>query len=295
MAWKKLLYLAQPYPDNYTDPCFLSQIKRNTTVAKYSYWHLVDHFSLIVLHLATVVLVELTFLGIYDRGWDPVVPMVIAAAGVVVGMVAWDTVTGKKAALLTKNSPKIKVDKWNTVRSVLVVILIVLVLSPVLKSLTRSTSSDSIWALSLILCLFNMLCHDYAMDPHLAAYRPILSTNLSLLNALVLASRLSSSLHVFCFVVFAAVVNILVPLFDVGIRRSNPNSRLHHIVLFLFYLAVCVATTYLFGPGLMLVWLMTIAGIALMLPAYFLWVQQYKNELQGPWDPAKPIIRRQDS
>jgi phosphatidylinositol glycan class C protein len=294
MAWKKLLYLAQPYPDNYTDPCFLSQIKRNTTVAKYSYWHLVDHFSLIVLHLATIVLVELTFIGIYDRGWDPVVPVVIAAAGVLVGMVAWDRVTGQKTALFAQNSPKPKVDQWTTLRSALVVVLIVLVLSPVLKSLTRSTSSDSIWALSLILCLFNMLCHDYAMDPHLAPYRPILSTNLSLLNALVLASRLSSSLHVFCFVVFAAVINILVPLYDVGIRRRNPASPLHKIVLFVFCSAVCVATTYLFGPGLVLVWLVTMAGIALMLPAYFLWVQQYKNELQGPWDPAKPIIHRQD-
>lgn len=294
MAWKKLLYLAQPYPDNYTDPCFLSQIKRNTTVAKYSYWHLVDHFSLIVLHLATIVLVELTFIGIYDRGWDPVVPVVIAAAGVLVGMVAWDRVTGQKTALFAQNSPKPKVDQWTTLRSALVVVLIVLVLSPVLKSLTRSTSSDSIWALSLILCLFNMLCHDYAMDPHLAPYRPILSTNLSLLNALVLASRLSSSLHVFCFVVFAAVINILVPLYDVGIRRRNPASLLHKIVLFVFCSAVCVATTYLFGPGLVLVWLVTMAGIALMLPAYFLWVQQYKNELQGPWDPAKPIIHRQD-
>ena len=294
MAWKKLLYLAQPYPDNYTDPCFLSQIKRNTTVAKYSYWHLVDHFSLIVLHLATIVLVELTFIGIYDRGWDPVVPVVIAAAGVLVGMVAWDRVTGQKTALFAQNSPKPKVDQWTTLRSALVVVLIVLVLSPVLKSLTRSTSSDSIWALSLILCLFNMLCHDYAMDPHLAPYRPILSTNLSLLNALVLASRLSSSLHVFCFIVFAAVINILVPLYDVGIRRRNPASPLHKIVLFVFCSAVCVATTYLFGPGLVLVWLVTMAGIALMLPAYFLWVQQYKNELQGPWDPAKPIIHRQD-
>lgn len=294
MAWKKLLYLAQPYPDNYTDPCFLSQIKRNTTVAKYSYWHLVDHFSLIVLHLATIVLVELTFIGIYDRGWDPVVPVVIAAAGVLVGMVAWDRVTGQKTALFAQNSPKPKVDQWTTLRSALVVVLIVLVLSPVLKSLTRSTSSDSIWALSLILCLFNMLCHDYAMDPHLAPYRPILSTNLSLLNALVLASRLSSSLHVFCFVVFAAVINILVPLYDVGIRRRNPASLLHKIVVFVFCSAVCVATTYLFGPGLVLVWLVTMAGIALMLPAYFLWVQQYKNELQGPWDPAKPIIHRQD-
>ncbi|RLV86513.1 Phosphatidylinositol N-acetylglucosaminyltransferase subunit C [Meyerozyma sp. JA9] len=294
MAWKKLLYLAQPYPDNYTDPCFLSQIKRNTTVAKYSYWHLVDHFSLIVLHLATIVLVELTFIGIYDRGWDPVVPVVIAAAGVLVGMVAWDRVTGQQTASFAQNSPKPKVDQWTTLRSALVVVLIVLVLSPVLKSLTRSTSSDSIWALSLILCLFNMLCHDYAMDPHSAPYRPILSTNLSLSNALVLASRLSSSLHVFCFVVFAAVINILVPLYDVGIRRRNPASPLHNIVLFVFCSAVFVATTYLFGPGLVLVWLVTMAGIALMLPAYFLWVQQYKNELQGPWDPAKPIIHRQD-
>lgn len=283
MVWKKLLYLEQPYPDNYTHPGFLSQIKRNTTVAKYSYWHLVNHFSLIVLHLANVVVVELTFIGIYDNHWDPVVPMVIAAVAVVFGMALWDK-------LGEKSDGRSTLETWNTVRSLLVVILIVLVLSPVLKSLTRSTSSDSIWALSLILCGFNMVCHDYAMDPHLDAYKPILSTNLSLLNALVLASRLSSSLHVFCFVLFAAVVNILVPLFDVAVRRSKRYLLLHHGILFMLYSAVCIITYRLFGTGLLLVWLMTIAAIAFLLPAYFIRVQKYKNELQGPWDPAKPIF-----
>lgn len=287
MAWKRLLYLSQPYPDNYTDAYFLAQIKRNTTVAKYSYWRLVDHFSLIVYHLATVLLVELTFIGIYDRNWDPLVPLGVAAFGVVAGTVAWDVAGGKNTS-----GPKIEI--WNTGRSVLVVILIVLVISPVLKSLTRSTSSDSIWALSVILCVFNMLCHDYAMDPHSGPYRPILSTNLSLLNALVLASRLSSSLHVFCFVVFAAVVNILVLLFDVRVRHSHPTSWLHWSLLGLFCFAVGVAITHLFGPGLLLVWLLAMVAIAFWLPAYFLWVQQYKNELQGPWDTAKPIIHRLD-
>lgn len=75
--WKKLLYLKQPYPDNYTDVSFLSQLKRNTTVAKYSYFQLVDDFILIVFYISCILLVDLMFIGIYAKGWDPVRPTVL--------------------------------------------------------------------------------------------------------------------------------------------------------------------------------------------------------------------------
>lgn len=43
--------------------------------------------------------------------------------------------------------------------------------------------------------------------------------------------------------------------------------------------------------NLFLIYLSGQIGILFCLPGYFLFLQKYKNELQGPWDPAKPIIK----
>ncbi len=97
-------------------------------------------------------------------------PMVLAA-GVVVGMVAWDTVTVKNAPPDQKLAKLRRQVEHGAVSSR--GHSYCSLLPPVLKSLTRSTSSDSI----LILC-----CSIYAMiamDPHLAAMPTHLSTNLS--------------------------------------------------------------------------------------------------------------------
>lgn len=40
-------------------------------------------------------------------------------------------------------------------------VLTLLGLSPILKTLTADTSDDSIWALSVVLFLGNLLLHDY--------------------------------------------------------------------------------------------------------------------------------------
>lgn len=206
--WKKLLYLQQPYPDNYTDKSFLSQLKKTNSITKYPYQSLVEDFSLIAFYMSCILLVNLVFVGIYVEQWDSIALTLVT------------TTISFFAFLVIKNSSM-------NIKSLMVITFILLILSPILKSLTKSTSSDSIWAISFMLCLANAIFHEYSVQ---TSYRPILSTNISLSNAIVLASRLNSTLAAFAFVLFAVEINILLPLYDVKIRLLG-YKHLHYILM----------------------------------------------------------------
>lgn len=267
-GWKKLLYLQQPYPDNYTDISFLSQLKRNTTVTKYSYGKLVEDFSLIIFHLSSLFMVILVFAGIYLYQWKIIHAVAFSSILTIVGLIA---------------------KEKSNLKSYLIFIFMLLILSPVLKSLTRSTSSDSIWALSCLLFLANTVLHDYAMNGR--QYRPILSTNISLSNAIVLASRLNTNSQVFLFVLFAIQINILFPLFNFNLRLAR-HYIIHYGMFLTIFLIDCVLFYTLLGFKVMLFWGACSIAIMFVLPVYYLFLQKYKNELQGPWDIAKPILNK---
>lgn len=276
-GWKKLLYLKQPYPDNYTDESFLSQLKRNETVTKVSYFKVVKDFSLIVFHVNNLVFVILLFTGIYHYKWDPIYITLGSSLVSILGYVIW---------MFNFN----KNHQINSLKLFILIIFVLSILSPVLKSLTRSTSSDSIWSISFLLTFSNIIFHDYAMIPS-KYYKPVVSTNISLSNALVLASRLSSTYEVFCFIVLSIQFNILVPLFDFSLRKHLDNG-IWHWMLF----GTMVSSGYYLcyewlDIKITMLWVLTHVTIMFLLPAYFVFLQRYKNELLGPWDIAKPVIR----
>ncbi|CAK9437301.1 uncharacterized protein LODBEIA_P16790 [Lodderomyces beijingensis] len=273
--WRKLLYVKQPYADNYTDSSFLSQLKRNTTVAKYSYWQLVDDFSQIVFYISCILIVILMFIGIYEKKWDPVVPTMTSTSILIPGF----------TALKYRASEGAVSSSISSIRSYVLIAVILLIASPILKSLTRSTSSDSIWAISSMLCIANTLFYEYSTGK---VYRPIISTNISLSNAIVLASRLANTMEVFLFILFAIQVNILVPLFDASLRNTKRLTIFHHIVMVIVFSLASMWMWKLLNFKFLLYWLLSVIVIMLVMPAYFLSLQQYKDELQGPWDIARP-------
>ncbi|KAF5209040.1 hypothetical protein E0198_004954 [Clavispora lusitaniae] len=271
VRWKKLLYLRQPYPDNYTDASFLDQLKRNSTVAKYSYRKLFADFSVCSLYGSLLLLVNVNFTAIYSDLWRPPAPTLLASAFSLLVLLA-DVVTGRR----------------HKFKAYAVLLSILLLVSPVLRSLTESTSSDSIWALSCFLTCLNAACHKYALDPT-QPYHSILSTNLSFANGIVLASRLSSSTSVFCFLVFSIEVSVLMPVFDYRLRQ---NSQAAHYVLLAVVMFIVSSMLYVVHGALMVfLYLLGIVFVSVFLPLYFVFLQKYKNELQGPWDTAKPILK----
>lgn len=156
-------------------------------------------------------------------------------------------------------SPRVQ-SRLKTVKSALLIYSTLLGLSPILKSLTRSTSSDSIWALATWLLIINIFFFDYAglyippkpqrarkseqkvlrqksssghtvlASSHATSgsappFPSSLSTNAALMASTVLASRLPSITHVFSLTVFSIEVFGLFPVFCRHLRHRSWNGH----------------------------------------------------------------------
>lgn len=296
VPWRKLLYIQQPYPDNYTDQSFLSQLKRNSTVSRYSYLQLIRDFSLISFHVTTLTISYIVFFGIYQYNWDATVP---ASIGTLVSLILYVWYTEFEG---------LKAERLGGFKSAIFIMVALLTLSPVLKSLSESTSSDSIWSLSVWLSVGNLVFMEYKFDLNVEKEKdtkkvskkktsskkdikfanPLLPTNILIANIIVLASRLTTTSQVFSFILFSFQLHSLFPIFDLWLRYNF--IQLHWILQITVTSITTVIVWSMTGTMVVCLWLFGHFAVACIGPWYFLMLQKYKDELQGPWDTAKPIV-----
>jgi len=198
----------------------------------------------------------------------------------------------------------------STAKSALLIYFTLLGLSPILKSLTKSTSSDSIWAMSFLLFTVNIFFFDYGSPPSTNSGNKnipaSLSTNAALMASTVLASRLPSTGQVFSLTLFSIEVFGLFPVFR---RYSRQRSWRGHVTLTTLLVVGAGGGVGLIlgkpgdGEGILdFPWKSGILGTIIGVLAtglamggcswWLIGLQKYKNEIHGPWDPARPIIRR---
>lgn len=190
--------------------------------------------------------------------------------------------------------------RLSTLKSAFMIYSSLLGLSPILKSLTSSTAPDSIWALSCWLLFMNIFSFDYGTGEGAGAttkFPASLSTNAAVMASTVLASRLSSTTHVFSLMLFSIEVFGLFPIFR---RQLRQQSWTGHVILTLaLVISAGGAVPLALGGGLTSAIIGSILGsilTALSMGGCSWWLislQKYKNVVIGPWDPARPIIRRQ--
>ena len=180
-----------------------------------------------------------------------------------------------------------------TLKSGVLISSILLGLSPILKSLTRSTSSDSIWAMCLCLLLTNIISFDYSSQgPNHPAS---LSTNAALMASTVLASRLPSTGQVFSLTVLSIEVFGLFPVLR---RYTRERPSVHAVLTALLVLGAGAGTGIVAGrrgavrDGVVGMGVgAVVAGLAMGGCSWWLiGLQKYKNEINGPWDAARPVI-----
>ncbi|PYH47811.1 phosphatidylinositol N-acetylglucosaminyltransferase [Aspergillus saccharolyticus JOP 1030-1] len=189
-------------------------------------------------------------------------------------------------------------QRLSTVKSAFLIYFALLGLSPILKSLTKSTASDSIWAMSCWLLIMNIFSFDYGSGEGAGAtkFPASLSTNAAVMASTVLASRLPSTTHVFSLMLFSMEVFGLFPIFR---RQLRHVSWTGHVLLTLTLVLVAGGAV---GITLRGGWAAFVVGsilgsilTALAMGGCSWWLislQKYKNVVTGPWDPARPIIRR---
>jgi phosphatidylinositol N-acetylglucosaminyltransferase subunit C len=200
--------------------------------------------------------------------------------------------------------------RMNTIKSAILIYFTLLGLSPILKSLTQSTSSDSIWAMSFWLLAINIFFFDYSGAWVGVNKFPVasLSTNAALMASTVLASRLPSTGQVFSLTLFSIEVFGLFPVFR---RYARHRSWRYHVILTLLLVLGagggvgmilgaadcdaprgCENQPWPWASGVLgMLVACVIAAVAMGGCSWWLiGLQKYKNEIYGPWDPARPII-----
>ncbi|TQN69750.1 Phosphatidylinositol N-acetylglucosaminyltransferase GPI2 subunit [Colletotrichum shisoi] len=191
-------------------------------------------------------------------------------------------------------------QRLSTVKSAILIYSTLLGLSPILKSLTKSTSPDSIWAMSFWLLTINIFFFDYSGGVRVSIPAS-LSTNAALMASTVLASQLPSTGQVFSLTLFSIEVFGLFPVFR---RYARHQSRAYHHAMTVFLVLGAGAGVGMIvgddGSACCWPWKSVVAGmvVSVLIAAiamggcswWLIGLQKYKNEIYGPWDPARPII-----
>ncbi|KAI0020054.1 phosphatidylinositol N-acetylglucosaminyltransferase-domain-containing protein [Xylariomycetidae sp. FL0641] len=189
--------------------------------------------------------------------------------------------------------------RLSTIKSAILIYFTLLGLSPILKSLTRSTSSDSIWAMSFWLLAINIFFYDYSSGVGVK-FPASLSTNAALMASTVLASRLPSTGQVFSLTLFSIEVFGLFPVFR---RYARHQSWRYHLALsIMLVIGAGAGVGFVLGgdkdgpwpwkSGLLGVLVAALIAIVAMggCSWWLISLQKYKNAINGPWDQARPII-----
>ncbi|KAK2032911.1 phosphatidylinositol N-acetylglucosaminyltransferase [Colletotrichum zoysiae] len=195
-------------------------------------------------------------------------------------------------------------QRLSTVKSAILIYSTLLGLSPILKSLTKSTSPDSIWAMSFWLLTINIFFFDYSGGVRVNIPAS-LSTNAALMASTVLASRLPSTGQVFSLTLFSIEVFGLFPVFRRYARHRS--SAYNYAMTALLVLGAGAGVGVIMGDdgsGAAAAggwpWKSAVAGmvVSVLISAvamggcswWLIGLQKYKNEIYGPWDQARPII-----
>lgn len=173
-------------PDNYTDEkTFLDHLQRNPRLRPYEFWSLMADTTIIVQHLASVAIFCCCFVAIIQGNVSPLSVVGWATLCTLLAWVLWDHWQGQNleaTASSTENSTGAEEDlvsrsesvpsppsryqqRISTIKSAVLIYAALLGLSPILKSLTKSTTSDSIWAMSTWLLMMNVAFFDYSSGP----------------------------------------------------------------------------------------------------------------------------------
>ncbi|KAF9270237.1 phosphatidylinositol N-acetylglucosaminyltransferase [Marasmius fiardii PR-910] len=285
--WQKALWRSQPFPDNHIPKgAFLSSLKKNLNFTPYNFQSLVFLSCAITQQLDVTFLFLNVFIRLKDRSLDARVLILYTLALFITGYASWELLQYYPQFPNRNNEDRIK-----NLKSSILISLALMSLSPVLRTLTAATSSDSIWALSAFLFSLNLLLANYGTSKSTVqaqeSLTSVLSINAAISASVVLASRLSNDLAVFSLILFSVQTFVLFPFLRRRIQVASPRIQVFLTLILsalAFYVSWSLSSTFAFILAFVL------ASVTFLAPMTLVWAQRYKNEIRGPWDAAVPKV-----
>lgn len=274
MPWQKILWERQPFPDNYVDQRFLEELRRNEGIRQYRFWAVVKEAGLVGQQLSCVAIFITLWLYMEQSQLSPEALLWTSLLCALLGY-------GLYQALRSPPEPGYEPrTRLADLQSAVIFLSFTFGFSPVLKTLTESVSTDTVYAMSAIMLLAHLMSFPYAQPSPPGS----LSLNAALFASVCLASRLPGALHTFAMLSCALLVFALWPCLLQRIRENAPSQ----------FAGVCVGVCIGGVVGLGSQWLggavllaLALGSVTLLCPLLLVRLQRHKDNIQGPWDEAE--------
>ncbi|XP_061682308.1 phosphatidylinositol N-acetylglucosaminyltransferase subunit C isoform X3 [Syngnathoides biaculeatus] len=274
VAWRKVLWERQPYPDNYVDRRFLEELRRNEGLRQYRYWAVVQEAGLVGEQLSCVAIFITLWLYMEEGLLSPETLLVISLASSLLGYGLYQALASQAQPVLQPRT------RLADLQSAAIFLAFIFGFSPVLKTLTESVSTDTVYAMSAIMLLAHLVSFPYAYP----STPGCLSLNAALFASVCLASRLPGTLHTFTMLSCALMVFALWPCLLGQVKDRAPR----------YFAAVCAGVCAAGVGGLASRWpvgaailALALVSVMLMCPWLLVRLQRHKDNIHGPWDEAE--------
>ncbi|BFZ06030.1 hypothetical protein BsWGS_09069 [Bradybaena similaris] len=275
--WRKILYEKQDYADNYVDASFLNELRKNLFVRAYDYQTLIVESTCITQQLTSIALFITMFFCMEDHSVSPQAFWVLASLLTICGY------TSNMMMLKYQGSKITKELFFGHLKTCLLFQGFSAALSPLLVSLTETISTDTIYAMTTIMLLANLLFYHYQSSEE--SVPGALSLNAAVFASVCLASRLHTPWHAFTTVTTSFELFALWPLFRRNLKAWNQTTHVIFTVMLTCVCVVCLGTKTFVGAVL---YTLVVLFVTCICPIWLYRLQPHKNNIYGPWDEATP-------
>ncbi|XP_037818339.1 phosphatidylinositol N-acetylglucosaminyltransferase subunit C [Lucilia sericata] len=262
-VWRKNLYENEDYPDNYTDPTFLKDLKTNLHVQFYTLNEVIQGVTVLNNQISCITAFLIIFYAMYSERASPTEILWPSFLMTIVGYIYFR----RKHLNLT-----IVVEDSKTL---LAVLLFGYLFAPILHTLTDAVSTDTIFSMTFIVMFLNLIFCDYGLS--VAMVSKTISLNAAIFGSICLASRLSTSYHAFVLLVEAAIFFALYPIVTKEYWR-------YYMLLPIF--VACSYCLYFISVNVLWIYVSVTLFINILCPCIFVIQQRHKHNIHGPWDEA---------
>lgn len=290
VVWKKGLYERQPFEDNYVDPVnFLQELKKNSNVKAYQYSDIVKDTFVIVQQISFIVVFVYMFAQIVS---DKIalstmfaIDITILVGGAICYALLRQELQGAGAAAGAAAAPDLMTMMQYGQQAILFSSVVVL-LSPIFQTLTVSYTDDTIWALGITAMFMHLLLTDYAyLNAVKAKYEQGVGVNAATFGSILLASRIQSPLYGAALIGFGILCFNLSPIPRHFLKSFSVMAHVGATFLLCGVTMGCLLQV----PLLAALFGFCVVAICFVVPWCFVKLQsRYKNQINGPWDEAKP-------
>jgi len=266
-TWKKNLYENTDYPDNYTDKTFLEELQKNVHITEISPLTAVLGAGLVTQEMCIVVFFVVVYTYLYNGWIEPETVFVQSSLVAAVGYLTY------RILLTNKTYYDVMVKDLRTVQ---IFVVFGYVLSPILKTLTDTISTDTIYAMTTFMMIIHLIFFDYGVSA--AIVSSSLSLNAAIFGSVCLGSRLASPFHAFVLLSNAVECFVLLPILLSKGRGS--------VIVLAAMITVAIYALWTVSLIMMFLFVCVTLFVTVLCPFWFLRWQNYKDNIYGPWDEA---------